>query len=599
MAYIINKYNGEILVSLQDGTLDNSTSLGLLGRNYTGYGETQNENFLFLLENFANDTAPLRPLAGQLWYDTTNDVLKVYDEAWSVVGSAIVGTELPDTAVNGSLFLKNNEEKQFYVYADNDWQLIGPSFVEGFGVTRDVGLSIVDTQGVSHPAILRIVDNIVISITSSDDFSFRYADQDSISVTGNQNLVRSISQGINVVESNYPFVGNLQGTAQFADQLKTPRSINGVQFDGTQDITISSATTNSLIAGDYISGNSFDGSSDATWSVFATPNNTVGAIVARDNSGNFTANEITADLVGDVTGNITASSGTSTFNRLEANEIVGLTFSGNSFTAQKLQTARKINGVDFDGTTDITVPASANTLTGNTLASGVTESNLQTLGTISSLDIGTTGINVNNLMTISANDTPTVSADSEIDLTIGINSPLKLVDGDKASILGGDDVLTLYSQSINIGIPSVPIKKIYANELNGVASSAQYADLAENYESDLEYQPGTVVIFGGSHQITHSVKSNDHRVAGVVSENPAYLMNRDAVGTHVLPIALQGLVSCKVVGRAKKGDLLVTSHLQGIATVNNTPLPGTIIGKAIEDKSNDGVDTVMIVVGKH
>ena len=79
MPYIINKYSGSELVVLQDGTLDTSTSIGLLGRNYVGYGEVQNENFLFLLENFAGTNPPARAVEGQTWYDSVNNRLNTYD----------------------------------------------------------------------------------------------------------------------------------------------------------------------------------------------------------------------------------------------------------------------------------------------------------------------------------------------------------------------------------------------------------------------------------------------------------------------------------------------------------------------------------------
>ena len=82
MAYIINRFSGQQLVVLEDGTLDTSTSLGLLGRNYTGYGETQNENFLFLLENFANDNPPSRPITGQTWYNTEDNTIYTLENSY-------------------------------------------------------------------------------------------------------------------------------------------------------------------------------------------------------------------------------------------------------------------------------------------------------------------------------------------------------------------------------------------------------------------------------------------------------------------------------------------------------------------------------------
>ena len=135
MAYIINKSDGSILLTLQDGDLDVSTSLGLLGRNYTGYGEVQNENFIFLLENFANVNPPARPIRGQTWFDSTNNVLKVYEgQQWIPVGSATLSTT-PPAEVLGSFWLKTTTN-QIYVFTASGWELVGPQGVEGFDKTR-------------------------------------------------------------------------------------------------------------------------------------------------------------------------------------------------------------------------------------------------------------------------------------------------------------------------------------------------------------------------------------------------------------------------------------------------------------------------------
>jgi hypothetical protein len=84
MPYQINKFNGDPLVVLEDGTLDSTTSVGLVGKNFAGYGEIQNENFLWLLENFAGENAPGRPLTGQLWFNATEGRIKVYSSGASV-----------------------------------------------------------------------------------------------------------------------------------------------------------------------------------------------------------------------------------------------------------------------------------------------------------------------------------------------------------------------------------------------------------------------------------------------------------------------------------------------------------------------------------
>ena len=133
---------------------------------------------------------------------------------------------------------------------------------------------------------------------------------------------------------------------------------------------------------------------------------------------------------------------------------------------------------------------------------------------------------------------------------------------------------------------------------HGVATKARYADLAENYTADVAYEPGTVVVFGGEQEVTACSAKGDRRVAGVVSTDPAYLMNSACKGENVAPIALQGRVPCKVIGRVQKGDLLVTSAVPGYAIVDNDPKIGTVIGKAVGTKDDAERGTVEVVVGR-
>jgi hypothetical protein len=131
----------------------------------------------------------------------------------------------------------------------------------------------------------------------------------------------------------------------------------------------------------------------------------------------------------------------------------------------------------------------------------------------------------------------------------------KLYVGGEVTVTGS--IVPTANLTYNLGAPSS-----WFNTFYGVASQAQYADLAEKYESDSEYQPGTVVVFGGEKEITTTTVFADASVAGVVSTNPAYLMNAVSTG---LPVALRGRVPVQVVGPVQKGDLLVTSEKSGFA----------------------------------
>lgn len=132
---------------------------------------------------------------------------------------------------------------------------------------------------------------------------------------------------------------------------------------------------------------------------------------------------------------------------------------------------------------------------------------------------------------------------------------------------------------------------------SGSTLNATYADLAENYEGDATYEPGTVLIFGGEKEVTKSTIVNDTRLAGVVTTKPAYTLNTDQSGIKTC-IALVGRTPCKVIGRVKKGDLLTTSNSPGCAIKALEPKLGSIIGKALEDKLTGEVGVIEIAVGR-
>jgi Ubiquitin-activating enzyme E1 FCCH domain len=127
---------------------------------------------------------------------------------------------------------------------------------------------------------------------------------------------------------------------------------------------------------------------------------------------------------------------------------------------------------------------------------------------------------------------------------------------------------------------------------------ATYADLAEYYEADTEYPVGTILVFGGEKEVTLSSVKEDHRVAGVVSDQAAYIMNESCPGFKTL-IALQGRVPCRVVGKIRKGDLMITSRIAGVAvSAEGNAKAGTIIGKALENYDSDHIGTIEVAVGR-
>ena len=144
----------------------------------------------------------------------------------------------------------------------------------------------------------------------------------------------------------------------------------------------------------------------------------------------------------------------------------------------------------------------------------------------------------------------------------------------------------------NIGATGATFNTVFAK-----ATTAQYADLAEIYTSDQQYPAGTVVIFGGEAEVTQSHSPHDTRIAGVVSTQPAYLMNDSVQG---VPVALQGRVPCRVLGPISKGDRVVSSHIAGVAQalVPTEYEPGCIIGKALQTIDSAEISIIEVVVGR-
>jgi hypothetical protein len=165
------------------------------------------------------------------------------------------------------------------------------------------------------------------------------------------------------------------------------------------------------------------------------------------------------------------------------------------------------------------------------------------------------------------------------------------LDTDNVFRIGGwSDGLNTYRFQVAAG------GAITAATFSGISTQAKYADLSENYVADTDYEPGTVLDFGGNEEVTLSTQSSSVRVAGIVSTNPAYLMNSHLDATHVVALALSGRVPTKVTGTIRKGDMMVSAG-NGTAQACATPSMGTVIGKALENFDGES-GTIEIVVGR-
>ena len=172
MSYKLNKTDGTLLVDLVDGQLDTTTtSIGLIGKNYSGFGETLNENQIKMLENFASTSAPTVPLVGQLWYDKTQGRIKVYDgTSFRESGGPIVATSQPATLVSGDLWL-DSSKNQLYFYDGTDLELAGPIYSAQQGKTGFETFTALDTQNNSKVIAKLFVGGALNGVWSNEEFT--------------------------------------------------------------------------------------------------------------------------------------------------------------------------------------------------------------------------------------------------------------------------------------------------------------------------------------------------------------------------------------------------------------------------------------------
>jgi hypothetical protein len=270
----------------------------------------------------------------------------------------------------------------------------------------------------------------------------------------------------------------------------------------------------------------------------ATNLNTISTIVARDASGNFSAGTITAALSGNATTATTWATGRT------------ITLTGD------------VTGVSaaFDG--------SGNLSFATTIAANSVELGTDTTG--SYVQQGTTSGN-------------------------GLSGSVNTEAG----------TFTVTSNATNLNTASTIVFRdasgnFSAGVMTGTATAARYADLAERYAADQEYPVGTVVVFGGDKEITTTNAKMDTAVAGVISANPAFMMNSEAGDNATHPyVALAGRVPCRVAGKIKKGNILVTSGIPGVAVAAVGDIKvGSMIGKALEDYDSDHIGTIEVAVGR-
>lgn len=519
MPYTFNNSDGSVSTTVADSTIDTSTyALALVGRNVSNYGLYFAQNTIRQLENFASATAPSASttLTGQLWFDKTENLLRVYDGTrWKRATNILVDSTAPSSnLVEGTAWFDTVVDK-LKIHDGSSFKIAGYS--------GEVSTAFSSTTNIGNPSnygtklrniFLRDstgVDRAVLALTYVNDSS-------------------SPSVNVGTTITNY---GAETIMAIFSDHSE-----------------FTAANSNSSTEGE-----------DRNWYAELVGTGGIGTVIRP--GINLRSEYDTTSLAlserayrADATYTLNLGSIGSDGANISATEVI---HTGRSYVP--------------DATNTYNIGSSsyrfADTYTGTLYVGNGTTGAINTAGNIS---IGNSASRVSTIHTTQFNVSGNVSfATGTATDAVTTATPNTLVLRDSAGSFA-------------------------ANVVSAVATSARYADLAENYASDADYAPGTVIKLGGEAEITQTTSVEDLNVFGVISTAPAYLMNSEAAG---LPVALKGRVPVKVVGKVLKGERLVSSHLPGVAMAIGFAEydPRKVIGRSLEQKTTDEEGVVEAVIG--
>jgi hypothetical protein len=587
MSYTITLTDGNVFATIADGTINTTSSMILVGKNYAGYGQFLDTNFIHLLENGSNTTAPAAPLTGQLWWDKGAGLLKVYTgTTFKTISAATASASEPTGAVIGDLWFDTTNQ-QLKAWTGASWLVIGPNYTSTQGQTGAFAETILDSGSNPQTVTSLYVNNTRMGIVAQSQFTPQVALQSAFpTVFAGITLTSAVPTAIfGGTANNSNFVNSIASTQLMRSDINTStagvlRVLNNTGlFVGTANaVNISQSGSDAKISS-TISGQNvvIEANVGGTPTVIATASGSNGTFVINSAAavgttlvatGNITGGNLRTGGQVSATGNITGGnviSATILATTLSAvGNVQGNVVVANSVAVSSTVTAAgNITGNFFIGNgsqlTGITVATSA-----QRIVSGTTEANIGTPN-------GNININVDGVSNVAVWNT----SGQVLNGTLTVNQV-----GNAVAIINGAG-----NAVGNIGSSSSYFNRVFAT-----STTALYADVAERFAADEVMEPGTVVELGGSKEITRSQEPLSDKVFGVISSRAAFLMNGGAgEDTTHPPVAMTGRVPVKVMGTIKKGDRLVSagngtarSAMAGEAT------PFNVIGRALQDHADTG-----------
>jgi hypothetical protein len=591
MAYTINLTDGTVFATITDGTINTSSSMTLVGKNYAGYGEFLDENFIHLLESGSNTTAPAAPLTGQLWWDKTNNLLKVYNGAiFKTISAATASASAPASNVIGDLWY-DTVNQQLKVWTGAAFLVVGPGYSTAQGTSGAIPETILNSTGATRYITSLYVNNVRVAVVYD---GAQFVPEAALLVAfpiiyPGITLSASVSSAVFAgTATNAALLDNLDSSdfmRATANTATTGRlqvnNANGI-FIGTSNVVNISQSTNDGILATPVSG----GNLIIRTNVAGTTYTVATALGAN---GTFAiANAATVGTTLSVTGNTTG---------------------GNLLTSGLVSATGNINGGNVN-----TVLVAATTLSATANVQG---GNLQTTGLISATGNIISAANISGSFVLGNGSQLTgISAAVSVNKISNGTSEANIgVSGGNANIsIGGTANVAVFTTGTAYFIANVSVAGIekigsnaignigsssnYFNQVFATATTALYADVAERFAADEVLEPGTVVELGGAKEITRSTQDLSENVFGVISTRPAYTMNGGAGenDTHP-PVAMTGRVPVKCVGTIRKGDRLVSAG-DGVARAAQLgeATAFNVIGRSLENKTTTDIGVIEAIV---
>jgi hypothetical protein len=530
-------------------------------------------------------------LTGQLWWDKTNNLLKVYNGTlFKTISAATSSASQPTSNVTGDLWYDTTNQ-QLKVYTGAAFLVVGPGYTSAQGTSGAIPETILNSVGATRYITSLYVNNARVAIVYD---GAQFVPEAALLAT-----FPIIYPGITLTTTNSPVFAGTATNAALLDSLDSSdfmratantattgrlqvNNANGIYIGTSNVVNISQSTNDGIIANPVSTGNLIirTNVSGTTYTV-ATAYGANGVLAIANAAtvgttlsvtGNITGANINTGGLASVTGNVIGGN----LVTLGLANVASASVTGN-VNAGNLRTAGLVSATG-------NITAAANVFGTYIFGNGSQLTGISAAVSVSKISNGTSEANIG-------------ASGGNANISIGGTSNVVVFTTSTAYFASDISVSAIQKTGSN-AVGNIGSSSNYFNQVFATATTALYADVAERFAADEVLEPGTVVELGGTKEITRSTVDLSENVFGVISTRPAYTMNGGAGenDTHP-PVAMTGRVPVKCIGQVRKGDRLVSAG-DGLARAAQ---PGeatafNVIGRSLENKHTNDIGTIEAIV---